>query len=81
MFWFLECHSVLDNSQFGFRANRSVADPILVTYNKVTQWYNQGLIVDLILFDFVKAFDRVHHQTLLDKLLAIGVSGSGTLAF
>lgn len=76
LFGFLECHSVLDNSQFGFQANRSVVDQLLLTYNKVAQWYDQGLTVDLILFGFVKAFDRFHHQTILDKRLAIGVSGN-----
>lgn len=76
LFGFLEDHSVLDNSQFGFRAGRSVSDQMLLTYNKITQWYDRCLVVDLILFDFVKAFDRVHHRTLLDKLLAIGITGN-----
>ena len=33
-------------------------------------------MVDLILFDFIKAFDRVHHQTLIDKLVAVGIAGN-----
>ncbi|KAK4309434.1 hypothetical protein Pmani_018931 [Petrolisthes manimaculis] len=48
----------------------------LHAYNLVTLWYDQGSTVDLILFDFVKAFDRVHHQTLLDKLQSVGISGN-----
>ena len=63
-------------TRIGFRANKSVSDQLVLTYDKVTLWYDQGLTVDLILFDFVKAFDRVHHQTLIDKLIAIGISGN-----
>lgn len=32
--------------------------------------------MDLILFDSVKAFDHVHHQVLIDKLISIGISGN-----
>ena len=34
-----------------------------------------GLEVDVVYLDFFKAFDRVDHKILLEKLLAIGISG------
>lgn len=76
MFVFLEEHYILDDSQFGFRPNRSVVDQLLLTYNYVTFWYDQGNIVDLILFDFAKAFDRVDIEILLVKLSSIGIAGN-----
>ena len=76
LYGFIDDHLIFDEAQFGFRANRSVTDQLLLTYDHVTYWYDQGHVVDLILFDFVKAFDRVHHQTLIDKLAAIEISGS-----
>lgn len=76
LFGFMEEHLIFDESQFGFRPNRSVTDQLLLTYDHITYWYDQGQVVDLILFDFVKAFDRVHHQTLIDKLVAIGIAGN-----
>ncbi|XP_076039474.1 uncharacterized protein LOC143024548 [Oratosquilla oratoria] len=53
-----------------------VTDHLLLTYDYITDRYDQGQVVDLILFDFAKAFDRVHHQTLIDKLVAIGILGN-----
>ena len=76
LYGFLESHLILDDAQYGFRSGRSVTDQLLLTYNKITQWYDAGHTVDLILFDFVKAFDRVHHETLLAKLAELGISGN-----
>ncbi|KAK4326805.1 hypothetical protein Pmani_002709 [Petrolisthes manimaculis] len=76
LFGFLQDNLILDDSQHGFRAERAVSDQLILTYNLVTLWYDQGSTVNLILFDFVKAFDRVHHQTLLDKLQSVGISGN-----
>ncbi|KAK3866958.1 hypothetical protein Pcinc_027544 [Petrolisthes cinctipes] len=70
LYHFLDDHLLFDNAQFGFRAKRAVTDQLLLTYNKITLWYDTGLAVDLILFDFIKAFDRVHHPTLLRSISA-----------
>ena len=35
-----------------------------------------GLPVDIIYTDFAKAFDRVPHQRLLQKLMHIGITGN-----
>ena len=48
---------------------------LLLTYNSVSAWLDEGHLVDLILFDFAKAFDVVSHSVLLDKLRCIGVGG------
>ncbi|KAK4315282.1 hypothetical protein Pmani_013502 [Petrolisthes manimaculis] len=48
----------------------SLADQLLLTYHRVTLWYDMGYAVEVIPFDFVKAFDRVHHGILVDKHMA-----------
>lgn len=42
----------------------------------MTLYFNQGYSVDLTLFDFVEAFGRIHHRTLLNKLTLLGITGN-----
>ena len=72
---FLEEHSLLAHDQFGFRGGRAVDDQLLLVYNDVTAWLDSGYIVDLVLFDFSKAFDVVSHDILMDKLALLGIGG------
>ena len=55
-----------DNNQFGFRRRRTVDDQLLLTYGMLSTWYDVGFIVDVVLFDFTKAFDIVSHYLLLE---------------
>ena len=71
---FLESN-LLSHDQFGFRSGRSVEDQLLLVYEDVTCWLDSGSIVDVILFDFSKAFDVVPHGILVKKLSALGVAG------
>ena len=47
---------------------------LLETMDLITEAINLGFIVDLILLDFAKAFDKVSHAKLIHKLTACGVS-------
>ena len=69
---FLEANEVLSDEQFGFRPGRSTDDQLLLTYNDITKSLDGGLVSDLILFDFSKAFDMVCHSVLLEKLSCLG---------
>ena len=59
---FLSENSMLTEEQFGFRPGRSTEDQLLLTYNFIALHWDSGHIVDLILYDFSKAFDTVSHQ-------------------
>ena len=72
---FLEEHNILSDHQFGFRAGRSTVDQLLLVYEEVSRDVDSGRLVDVILFDYSKAFDVVRHQILLAKLHSIGVQG------
>ena len=56
---------ILSDEQFGLRPGRSTEDQLLLTYHFISQHRVQGHIVDLILYDFSKAFDMVSHSILL----------------
>ena len=65
---------MLDQGQFGFQCGRSVEDQLLLTYETVPTWLDEGYMVDIIFFNFSKAFDVVNHFLLLTKLRALGIS-------
>ena len=70
---YLEENSLLSDNQYGFRAGRSTQDQLILVYNDVSEWLDGGCVVDLIMFDFAKAFDLVSHPILLRKLHLIGI--------
>ena len=73
LYEYLEDNDILTEHQFGFRASRSTMDQMILVYNDITSWLDQGSAVDLILFDFSKAFDVVSHHILLVKLSQLGI--------
>ena len=73
---FLESNNVLSDDQYGFRKGRSVEEQLLLTYDSVSSWYDEGSVADVVLFDFAKAFDVVDHRILLSKLQLIGIGGN-----
>ena len=70
---YLEANGLISSNQFAFRSGHSVEDQLLLNYNCITDWVDRFSAVDLILFDFAKAFDRVVHAVLLRKLHLLGV--------
>ena len=70
---YLESNAILSDHQFGFRPGRSVVEQLLLVYNDVSSNTDAGQTVDLVLFDYSKAFDVVCHNVLLEKLQLIGI--------
>ena len=70
----LEAH-VLGDSQHGFRQGRSPQTNMVEFLDKVTKWMDEGKCVDVIYFDFSKAFDKVCHKRLAVKMEAVGIRG------
>ena len=73
---YLMKNKLLASSQHGFLPRKSCLTAHLECLEKVTQLLDSGKPVDMIYFDFRKAFDSVPHQRLLAKLKCYGISGS-----
>ena len=55
---------------------RSCATQLVLTRHQRTKAFDDGLQADIVFFDFSKAFDRVSHFMLLQKLCSFSISGS-----
>ena len=64
-----------DKNQHGFRRNRSCLSQLLDHHQEIVEMMSKGEDVDVIYLDFAKAFDKVDHHVLMNKLSDIGISG------
>jgi ribonuclease P/MRP protein subunit RPP40 len=71
----LDRHNLIQNTQHGFRKGYSCATNLLVFLESVTASIDNKQNVDAIYLDLAKAFDKVPHQRLLQKLEAHGIGG------
>ena len=62
--------------QHGFTERRSCLTNLLTTLEMVTKNVDDGNCVDLIYFDYKKAFDKVTHHRLLCKLKSLGLNSN-----
>ena len=73
---FLEENQLIKDSQHGFRNQRSCLTNLLDFFHDVFDNYDECRSVDIIYLDFQKAFDKVPHKRLLDKVFTLGICGS-----
>ena len=71
----LDKHNLIGDSQHGFRKGRSCLTNLLLFMDDITQYVDKGYPVDIIYLDFAKAFDKVPHYRLIQKLKAHGING------
>ncbi|MBM6549284.1 reverse transcriptase family protein [Streptococcus dysgalactiae] len=68
-------NQLISPAQHGFLPGKSCVSNLLILMDSLTQARDEGLITDAIFFDFAKAFDKVPHRPLLQKLEAYGIGG------
>ena len=72
----LEEHRLILSSQHGFMARKSCLTNLLEYLEKLTKLIDEKHSVDVLYLDFAKAFDKVPHRRLLDKMEAHGITGN-----
>ena len=63
-------------NQHSYVSKRSVVSNLLISDSVLTKLLDRNIPVDMILFDFSKAFNRVPHSFLLHRLKLLGIGGS-----
>ena len=72
---FLDRHSLLNSSQFGFRSNRNTTMALITTIDYLTQAFQSKKTSIGLFIDFRKAFDCVDHEITMTKLEKYGIRG------
>ena len=68
-------HNILYDLQHGFRDKRSCESQLIGFIDDVVNAVHGGNQTDVIVMDFSKAFDKVSHCLLVDKLRRYGIQG------
>ena len=69
---FINDKNLICNQQFGFHNKLSTCDNLLSVTNYLMNELNNNNMVDIIYFDYHKAFDSVNHTKLIHKLYTLG---------
>ena len=67
---------LIKSEQHGFCSGRSCTSNLLESLDCILDMVDEGIPVDILMFDFRKAFDTVPHHRLLVKLENFGIVGS-----
>lgn len=66
-------YKLFSKKQFGFISGRSTVLQLIKVLDKWTTAIDEGHAVDVVYCDFMKAFDRVPHRRLLEKISRYGI--------
>ena len=69
----LQSCSILSEAQYGFRSHHSCEAQLLLTTNDLANAIDNKLQTDMAILDFSKAFDKVAHTRLINKLEFYGI--------
>ena len=65
--------NILCDNQHGFRKSRSCESQLITVADDLTKNIDNGFQTDMVVLDFAKAFDKVHHKSLLKKVKHYGI--------
>ena len=71
----LEREAVLNKNQFGFCPGRGTSDAVFAVLKNLYDNRDDGKITSACFIDYCKAFDSVHHPTLIDKICNLNILG------
>ena len=62
------CREYIHDSQHGFLPQKSCTTQLVPLSHDISLGLNENKLIDIIYFDFAKAFDSVNHDIILNKL-------------
>ncbi|CAL4216515.1 unnamed protein product, partial [Meganyctiphanes norvegica] len=68
-------HQQINKGKHGFVPGRSTQTQLLAHYNDIYEALMEGKRIDTVFLDFAKAFDKVDHEILLEKVRMHKISG------
>ena len=68
-------HNLLNQGQHGFVPGRSTQSQLLQHYCDIYEALAEGVRIDTVYLDFAKAFDKVNHKILLEKIVKHKIKG------
>ena len=71
----MNANGLISNKQFGFISGRSTILQLLHVVEEWTDILESGGTIDVCYMDFMKAFDKVPHRRLLEKVKSYGIDG------
>jgi len=71
----LETNNIVNKIQHGFTKKKSTISQLLNYYQDIITMVENKENVDTVYLDFSKAFDKVDHKILLQKLHQLGIRG------
>jgi len=72
---FIESNNLLNANQHGFRKGRNCLSQLLHHYDDILHIRGESANADVVYLDFAKAFDKVDHVILLQKVKRLGITG------
>ena len=72
----LDSKKLIRDTQHGFTQGRSCLTNLLKFFEEVTAYVDEGSPVDVLYLDFSKAFDKVPHKRLVNKVKAYGIGNN-----
>ena len=68
-------HNLFNENQHGFRTGRSCLSQLLEHFDTILNIIEDNNNTDVIYLDFAKAFDKVHHTIVLNKIKSLSITG------
>jgi hypothetical protein len=72
---FLEINGCIKDTQHGFIKGKSCLTNLLISQHSIMNMIDEGGAVDVVYLDFQKAFDKVPHTRLMEKVSNFGING------
>ena len=71
----LTINQLFNKNQHGFVPGRSTQTQLLLFYEDIYEALQKGVRLDTVFLDFARAFDKVNHQILLQKIIKHKIKG------